>query len=76
MPSAEEMEVELCPAPKGSYSLSALFVNPAHAFRYVQLQHVPILGFLYAQQHCEIQRMLMLVASRVYITQSPLEVTL
>ena len=31
MPSAAEMDVEECPAPKGSYSLSARFVNPAEA---------------------------------------------
>lgn len=29
IPRADEIEVELCPAPKGSYSLSALFVKPA-----------------------------------------------
>ncbi len=28
IPKAEEIEVELCAAPKGSYSLSNLFVNP------------------------------------------------
>jgi hypothetical protein len=28
IPSAEEIEVELCAAPKGSYSLSVLFVKP------------------------------------------------
>ena len=28
IPKAEEIEVELCAAPKGSYSLSVLFVNP------------------------------------------------
>ena len=28
IPSAEEIEVELCAAPKGSYSLSDLFVKP------------------------------------------------
>lgn len=29
MPRAAEMEVDECPAPKGSYSLSSLFVKPA-----------------------------------------------
>lgn len=29
MPSAADTEVELCPAPKGSYSLSSRFVKPA-----------------------------------------------
>lgn len=29
IPNAAETEVELWPAPKGSYSLSPLFVNPA-----------------------------------------------
>ena len=28
IPKAEEIEVELCAAPKGSYSLSCLFVKP------------------------------------------------
>ena len=28
IPNADEIEVELCPAPKESYSLSALFVKP------------------------------------------------
>jgi len=28
IPSDEEIEVELCAAPKGSYSLSDLFVKP------------------------------------------------
>ena len=28
MPSAAEIDVELCAAPNGSYSLSDLFVNP------------------------------------------------
>ncbi len=28
MPNAAEMDVELCPAPNGSYSLSARFVKP------------------------------------------------
>ena len=28
IPRAEDIDVELCAAPKGSYSLSALFVNP------------------------------------------------
>ena len=28
IPSVDEIEVELCAAPKGSYSLSALLVNP------------------------------------------------
>ena len=28
IPNAEEIEVELCAAPKGSYSLSNLFVKP------------------------------------------------
>ena len=28
IPNAEEIEVELCAAPKGSYSLSDLFVKP------------------------------------------------
>ena len=31
MPRAEEMEVELCPAPKGSYSLSDRKVKPGQA---------------------------------------------
>ena len=34
MPSPAETEVELCPAPKGSYSLSARFVKPVrHCIR-------------------------------------------
>ena len=28
IPKADEIEVELCAAPKGSYSLSCLFVKP------------------------------------------------
>jgi hypothetical protein len=28
IPKADDIEVELCAAPKGSYSLSDLFVNP------------------------------------------------
>ena len=31
-PRAAEMDVEECPAPKGSYSLSSLFVKPAIAY--------------------------------------------
>ena len=33
IPRAAEMDVEEWPAPKGSYSLSALFVNPAGCHR-------------------------------------------
>ena len=32
IPKAEEIEVELCAAPKGSYSLSNLFVKPERPF--------------------------------------------
>ena len=32
MPRAAEMDVEECPAPKGSYSLSSLFVKPANVY--------------------------------------------
>ena len=32
IPKAEDIEVELCAAPKGSYSLSDLFVNPDSPF--------------------------------------------
>ena len=32
IPSAEDIEVELWAAPKGSYSLSDLFVNPDNPF--------------------------------------------
>ena len=32
IPNAAEIDVELCAAPKGSYSLSDLFVNPDKPF--------------------------------------------
>lgn len=32
IPRAAEIEVEECPAPKGSYSLSSLFVKPAQRY--------------------------------------------
>ena len=32
IPKAEEIDVELCAAPKGSYSLSDLLVNPERPF--------------------------------------------
>ena len=35
IPSAEEIEVELCAAPNGSYSLSVLFVKPDRPFPYL-----------------------------------------
>ena len=43
IPKAEEIEVELCAAPKGSYSLSNLFVKPE---RPLPCLKVLILSFL------------------------------
>ena len=43
IPKAEEIEVELCAAPKGSYSLSDLFVNPDRPFPCLMVR---ILSFL------------------------------
>ena len=43
IPSADDIDVELCAAPKGSYSLSALFVKPDKPFPFLK---VLILSFL------------------------------
>jgi len=43
IPKADEIEVELCAAPKGSYSLSDLFVKPERPFPCL---NVLILSFL------------------------------
>ena len=43
IPSAEEIEVELCAAPNGSYSLSDLYVKPDKPFPCLR---VFILSFL------------------------------
>ena len=42
-PNAEDIDVELCAAPKGSYSLSDLLVNPDRPLPYLK---VLILDFL------------------------------
>ena len=43
IPSPEDIEVELCAAPKGSYSLSDRFVKPDNPF---PCRNVLILSFL------------------------------
>ena len=43
IPNPEDIEVELCAAPNGSYSLSDLFVKPDNPFPFLK---VLILSFL------------------------------
>ena len=43
IPRAEEIDVELCAAPNGSYSLSVLFVKPDKPFFCLSVRILPFL---------------------------------